>query len=53
MEGFLKIHLKPWLRRVLTRCIAVIPAAVVAGVIPFTTTIMQGAPMLASLLKHV
>ncbi|EIE25765.1 Nramp-domain-containing protein [Coccomyxa subellipsoidea C-169] len=32
MEGFLKIRLKPWVRRLLTRLIAIIPAAVVAGV---------------------
>ena len=31
MEGFLKIRLKPWLRRIITRMIAIIPAAVVAG----------------------
>lgn len=31
MEGFLKIRLKPWVRRILTRMIAIIPAAVVAG----------------------
>ena len=53
MEGFLKIRLKPWLRRLLTRCIAIIPAAIVAGVISFVTTIMRGAPMLACLFKHV
>jgi len=31
MEGFLKIRLKPWLRRILTRLVAIVPAAVVAG----------------------
>ncbi len=30
MEGFLNIRLKPWLRRLITRLIAVIPALVVA-----------------------
>jgi manganese transport protein len=30
MEGFLNIRLKPWLRRLITRCIAIIPALVVA-----------------------
>ena len=32
MEGFLRVRLPPWLRRILTRLIAVVPAAVVAGV---------------------
>jgi Mn2+/Fe2+ NRAMP family transporter len=31
MEGFLRIRLKPWVRRMVTRLIAIIPAAVVAG----------------------
>ncbi|HEY4735584.1 MAG TPA: Nramp family divalent metal transporter [Gemmatimonadaceae bacterium] len=30
MEGFLNIRLRPWLRRLITRAIAIIPAAVVA-----------------------
>ena len=30
MEGFLNIRLRPWLRRLLTRAIAIIPAAIVA-----------------------
>src|SRR3954464_9768274 len=30
MEGFLNIRMRPWLRRLLTRGIAIIPAAVVA-----------------------
>jgi manganese transport protein len=30
MEGFLDIRLRPWLRRLLTRAIAIVPAAVVA-----------------------
>src|SRR5947209_8429427 len=32
MEGFIQIKLKPWMRRMLTRTIAIIPAAIVAGV---------------------
>ncbi|CAK0779561.1 hypothetical protein CVIRNUC_004804 [Coccomyxa viridis] len=32
MEGFLRIRLPPWIRRLSTRLVAVIPAAVVAGV---------------------
>lgn len=32
MEGFLQMKLKPWVRRLITRGIAIIPAAVVAGV---------------------
>jgi manganese transport protein len=31
MEGFLNIRLRPWLRRLITRAIAIIPAALVAG----------------------
>lgn len=31
MEGFLDIRLLPWLRRLITRGIAIIPAAVVAA----------------------
>jgi manganese transport protein len=31
MEGFLNIRLRPWLRRLITRGIAVVPAAIVAG----------------------
>jgi manganese transport protein len=30
MEGFLDIRLRPWLRRLITRAIAIVPAAVVA-----------------------
>ncbi len=30
MEGFLKIRLAPWIRRLITRAIAIIPAAVIA-----------------------
>ena len=33
MEGFLRIRLPPWIRRLSTRLVAVVPAAVVAGVI--------------------
>ena len=29
MEGFLKIRLKPWVRRLITRAIAIVPAAIV------------------------
>lgn len=29
MEGFLNIHLQPWLRRFITRAIAIVPAAIV------------------------
>jgi Mn2+ and Fe2+ transporters of the NRAMP family len=30
MEGFLNIPLRPWLRRLITRLIAIVPAAIVA-----------------------
>ncbi len=42
MEGFLNIRLRPWLRRLITRSIAIIPAAVVA--------VMYGASGTARLL---
>ncbi len=32
MEGFLEIRLKPWLRRLITRSLAIIPAALVIGI---------------------
>jgi manganese transport protein len=31
MEGFLNIRLKPWLRRLITRLIAIIPAVIVTA----------------------
>jgi manganese transport protein len=31
MEGFLDIRLKPWLRRLLTRLIAIVPAVIVTA----------------------
>ncbi len=31
MEGFVSLRLAPWLRRLLTRAVAIVPAAVVAG----------------------
>jgi manganese transport protein len=31
MEGFLSIRMRPWLRRLITRAIAIVPAAIVAG----------------------
>jgi len=31
MEGFLNIRMRPWMRRLLTRMIAIIPAVIVAG----------------------
>jgi manganese transport protein len=42
MEGFLNIKLKPWLRRLITRVIAVIPA--------FAVTFIYGEKGIASLL---
>jgi manganese transport protein len=32
MEGFLEIRLKPWLRRLITRSLAILPAALVIGI---------------------
>ena len=32
MEGFLHLRLKPWLRRLLTRSLAILPAALVIGI---------------------
>jgi manganese transport protein len=31
MEGFLELRLRPWVRRLITRSVAVVPAAIVAG----------------------
>jgi manganese transport protein len=31
MEGFLDLRLRPWVRRLLTRLVAIVPAALVAG----------------------
>jgi manganese transport protein len=31
MEGFLNLRLRPWIRRLLTRLVAIVPAALVAG----------------------
>ncbi len=42
MEGFLHIRLKPWLRRLITRAIAIIPA--------FIVTVVYGEKGIASLL---
>src|SRR6202030_1595288 len=42
MEGFLNIRLRPWLRRLITRGIAIIPA--------FIVTVMYGAKGIANLL---
>ncbi len=32
MEGFLNIRLKPWIRRLITRMIAIVPAVIVIGI---------------------
>jgi manganese transport protein len=32
MEGFLDIRLRPWLRRLITRSIAIVPAIVIIGI---------------------
>ncbi|MBI3839567.1 MAG: Nramp family divalent metal transporter [Planctomycetia bacterium] len=32
MEGFLDLRLRPWVRRLLTRLVAIVPAVVVAGI---------------------
>jgi len=32
MEGFLNLRLKPWLRRLITRALAIIPAVIVIGI---------------------
>src|SRR5207302_7717563 len=31
MEGFLNLRLRPWLRRLITRLLAIVPAAIVIG----------------------
>jgi manganese transport protein len=42
MEGFINFRIKPWLRRLITRAVAIVPAAVV--------TIMYGSSETAKLL---
>jgi manganese transport protein len=42
MEGFLNIRLKPWVRRLITRAVAIVPA--------FIVTFMYGEKGIASLL---
>jgi manganese transport protein len=32
MEGFLNIRLRPWLRRLITRLIAIVPAVICTGI---------------------
>jgi manganese transport protein len=32
MEGFLNIRLRPWLRRLITRALAIVPAVIVIGI---------------------
>jgi NRAMP (natural resistance-associated macrophage protein)-like metal ion transporter len=32
MEGFIQVRMRPWLRRLVTRTVAIIPAAIVAAV---------------------
>ena len=32
MEGFLQVRLKPWIRRLVTRLIAIVPAILVIGI---------------------
>ena len=32
MEGFLRIRLRPWLRRLITRLIAIVPAVIVSAI---------------------
>jgi manganese transport protein len=50
MEGFLRIRLKPWLRRILTRMIAIVPAAVVAGKLQ-AFSVCAGCMLVQSLLQ--
>jgi len=38
MEGFLNIRLAPWLRRLITRLIAIVPAVCVIGILVRTRT---------------
>jgi len=32
MEGFINLRLKPWLRRLITRCITIMPAVIVTAI---------------------
>jgi manganese transport protein len=51
MEGFIHIRLQPWLRRLITRALAVIPAVIVIGVYGEgkTTELLIGSQVLLSM----
>jgi manganese transport protein len=51
MEGFLNIRLRPWLRRLITRAIAIVPAVVVIGMFgeSRTTELLVGSQVVLSM----
>ena len=51
MEGFLNIRLRPWLRRLITRAIAIVPAVIVIGVFGEgkTTALLVGSQVCLSM----
>ena len=51
MEGFLDLRMRPWLRRLVTRSIAVVPAVIVIGLYGEgkTTDLLVGSQVLLSL----
>jgi len=51
MEGFINIRLRPWLRRLITRLIAIVPAVVVIGLFgeSKTTDLLVGSQVVLSM----
>jgi manganese transport protein len=51
MEGFINIRLRPWLRRLMTRALAIIPAVVVIGIFGEgkTTQLLVGSQVVLSM----
>jgi manganese transport protein len=51
MEGFINVRLRPWIRRLLTRAIAIIPAVIVIGIFGEgkTTELLVGSQVVLSM----
>ena len=51
MEGFLNFRMRPWMRRMITRCIAIIPAVLVIGIYGEgrTTDLLVGSQVVLSM----
>jgi manganese transport protein len=51
MEGFLNFRMRPWMRRMITRCIAIVPAVLVIGIYGEgrTTDLLVGSQVVLSM----